>query len=311
MRTSERFDLVRRRIQRRALEGQKQDGGDSGARLMHRDISADYWSITRDNFESFMAIVREGLASGSLVISSPDTGPNMYQVNDQVIKKVAAADPQLPGMSWAFKDGRIGAQVTIFVTQARQEGAFEFERQLEHGWSVRNGSHGGATYICFLSTPPNLDIGGLLENIDTSPFQDRMPKAVGLMIMCLTINGAIHKGAIFEAYMAREQGIRIAIPGSGVYLAEHQAGAMDEAANVQAHQQLRIVRGNSAKDAGIGALINLDTAGLFYCVGKAVCKTCRDEVAEEAAEDAARQAGDGHLVDVRRAACSNPDDRGA
>lgn len=307
-----------------AIDAQKQHGGFSGAELMHRDISADYWGITWESFEGFMGTVRESMSTGSLMntgsvpyepmkFHSTAVGPNMYQVNDQVITPMTKADPILPGVSWAFKDGSLGAKVTIFVTHAWQEGAFEFEEHLKRAWQPSpDGSRPGAAYICFLSNPQNLDISSLCSQIDTSPFKvalDRMPKP-GLMIMCSTKNGAIHERAwcVFEAFMAIELEIPIAVPGTGVDLATNRVGVMDEAEGLDAQRQTEAVRGVNAKKGAMGIVMNLASPAAFWYGGRAIYNAARGASARSAAERAAEQAGDGHLVDINTARCSVPSD---
>jgi len=328
----EASSVQRRGILDAALEVQKRDGGFSGAAMMHREVRADYWGITWESFEEFMEITRRTLAMGDLLntgrveyavekFESPDIGPNMYQVNDQVIKPTTKSDSVLPGTSWAFRGGGVGAKVTLFVTHAWQEGAFEFERQLKRGWpESANGTGEGAAYICFLSNPQHLDIGAMLERIETSPFSValRSMPAPGLMVMCGTKNGAIHERAwcVFEAYMALEQEVPICVPGSGVDLAVNREAVTAEAMRLYAAQREAKTReGQTESDVGylvancLCIICNPAAIAyaLWYCC-RTVYTGCRGRSARAAVTSMAAEAGDGHLVDVRNAKCTSPAD---
>lgn len=316
----------RQQMASEAVKVQERDGGDNGARYLHQHITAEYWGITWEGFQDFMATVRASISSGSLVntgavpyepekFDSLAIGPNMYQVNEQVIKPVTAGHPQLPGVSWAFKDSSIGSRVTIFVTHAWQEGIFEFERHLQSAWPRISGEHPGAAYICFLSNPQNLDIGAMLEQIDTSPFKvalDRMPKP-GFMVMCGTTNAPIHERAwcVFEAYMAIKLEIPIIIAGVGANLAqmESRAGVEYEASELVRHRReeeeaAKCPEVDEWPDNLCGLLITLACMGGISLCKMVLCmpffKARRERVEQ--------QAFDGHLVDVRKARCSRQAD---
>jgi len=63
--------------------------------------------------------------------NSNQIGPNMYQVNEQVIMPVTAdRDLDIPGASWSLMTNPVGSRCTLFVTHAWAEGVFEFEKAM-------------------------------------------------------------------------------------------------------------------------------------------------------------------------------------
>ena len=225
---------------------QQRDGGFSGATFLHQKVTADHWGVTLANLEDFFATVEEKLRSGTLQnvgrpydeskFRSSSVGPNMYQVNEQVIMPVTA-DPSLPfpGVSWALRSSPAGTPVTHFVTHAWAEGVFEFRHLLMQAWP-RKKKH-AAAYICFLSNPQNLDIQAMLSSIETSPFYvalQNMP-ADGYMIMVATENSPSHTRlwCVFEAHMALKQDISLTVVGFPANL------AADRSAVVYAFQKER------------------------------------------------------------------------
>jgi len=177
--------------------------GTSGAEFLHHHISADRWGITAADYSP------SSFQNGNI-------GPNIYQVNDQVIKPMTA-DPSLilPGVSWALSDCLAGHAVTHFVSHAWAEGLFEFCRLLFQQWLETEGT---SAYICFLSNPQNLDIASFLATVETSPFYvalQNMPSS-GQMIMVATSNSCLHSRlwCVFEAHMAIQRGIPILLSGS-------------------------------------------------------------------------------------------------
>ncbi|CAE7027292.1 unnamed protein product [Symbiodinium natans] len=217
---------------RQAHEIQQLAGGFSGARFLHEQVTADRWGVTLASLESFFTTVEEKHRSGALQnagrpyyeskFQSSSIGPNMYQVNEQVIVP-ATADPlqPFPGVSWALHGSPAGARVTHFVTHAWAEGVFEFRRFLMQAWPLNDVN--AAAYICFLSNPQNLDIAAMLASVETSPFHvalQNMPTH-GSMIMVATENTPIHTRlwCVFEAHMALCRHIPITLVGCPANLA--------------------------------------------------------------------------------------------
>ena len=216
---------------REAKEIQCRSGGMSGADFLHRRISADRWGITAASLRNFESTVRKKWSEGQMQntgkveysrakFHSGNIGPNMYQVNDQVIKPMTA-DPSLilPGVSWALSDCLAGHAVTHFVSHAWAEGLFEFCRLLFEKWLETEGT---SAYICFLSNPQNLDIESFLATVETSPFYvalQNMPSS-GQMIMVATANICIHSRlwCVCEAFIAMERDIPILLSGSAANL---------------------------------------------------------------------------------------------
>ncbi|CAE7323615.1 KIF3C [Symbiodinium sp. CCMP2592] len=217
---------------RQARDIQQLAGGFSGAKFLHEQVTADRWGVTLGSLESFFTTVEEKYRSGALQnagrpydeskFQNDAVGPNMYQVNEQVIVP-ATADPLLPfpGVSWALRGSPTGARVTHFVTHAWAEGVFEFRRFLMQAWPLNDMN--AAAYICFLSIPQNLDIAAMLASIETSPFHvalQNMP-AHGCVIMVATENTPIHTRlwCVFEAHMALCRHIPITLVGRPANLA--------------------------------------------------------------------------------------------
>ena len=212
---------------REAKEIQCRSGGMSGADFLHHRISADRWGITAASLRNFESTVRKKWSEGQMKntgkveysrakFHNGNIGPNMYQVNDQVIKPMTA-DPSLilPGVSWALSDCLAGHAVTHFVSHAWAEGLFEFCRLLFEKWLETEGT---SAYICFLSNPQNLDIKSFLARVETSPFYvalQNMPSS-GQMIMVATANIPIHSRlwCVCEAFIAMERDIPILLSGS-------------------------------------------------------------------------------------------------
>jgi len=220
---------------------QAAEGGMTGAMHLHHEISGEFWGITMPGFENFMGKVHsmkadlknESAYPYSQDLFDDDTiGPSMYQINDQVIKPLTRdGSLDFPGVSWALKCKPSGQLTTIFVTHAWIEGVWEFERNLREAWPVGKGPNGEehAAYICFLSNPQNLDIGSLLEEVETSPFKlalSGMPSP-GLFIVSANQACPLHERiwCVAEMFWASEQGRPIVLAGSRVHLASDKTKA--------------------------------------------------------------------------------------
>ena len=238
-------------------------GGFSGARFLHEQVTADRWGVTLANLQGFFLAVEEKFRAGALQnvgrlydeskFRSPSIGPNMYQVNEQVITPLTAdTSLLLPGVSWALSSSPPLARVTHYVTHAWAEGVFEFRQFLMQAWPyhVRNAS----AYICFLSNPQNLDIQAMLSSIETSPFYvalRNMPVNGG-MIMIATENIPIHTRlwCVFEAHMAMRHGIPITLVGVPANLTTDRSAV---AASFAKYSFLKITASISAAFAGLVA----------------------------------------------------------
>lgn len=241
------------------------NGGFAGAQHLHKNITGEFWGMTRTDLErSFFRKVGEMLTFGEIhntgkrlypqeKFDDPLIGPNMYQINAQVIKPVTAgkmAEPQagprsealedleFPGVSWALMCNPVGHRCTIFITHAWAEGVHEFEEHVFSKWPTGQGPRGAqhAAYICFLSNPQNLDISELLQDIDSSPFKvalKGMPER-GLMIVSTTQATPIHNRlwCVAELHWAIEQGTPIVVAGKSTELALNSEDAAKHTAEV-------------------------------------------------------------------------------
>lgn len=234
----------------KAQQLQKDLGGFAGAEYLHKNITGERWGITAKELEhGFVKKVKAMLDAGEVTNESrfpypqekfdnSDIGPNMYQINEQVIMPVTKREElEFPGVSWSLMSNPLGHHVTIFVTHAWAEGMFEFANSVLEQWpDFACGTDGveHSAYICFLSNPQHLDISGMLNKIDTSPFKvalDKMPKP-GLVIVAPTTACPIHSRlwCVAELFWASEQGIPIVVGGDRRALADAEMQDVAETA---------------------------------------------------------------------------------
>lgn len=246
-----------------AKDLQRRNGGHAGALYLRDHIPAHRWGITREAWDGFMDEVRAKYDDGEIQnIGRPydddkfqdrRIGPNMYQINDQLIKQMSNDGSLMcPGVSWALMGSLAGTPVTFFVSHAWAEGVFEFDRYLRSVWAGD-----GAAYICFLSNPQNLPVGQMLETIPTSPFYVALknlpspepqglgqlllevpPPLTGKMILVATENAIVHerKWCVLELYLAMKDEIDIVVTGRAHNLVQDQNRASFATASLQQAQ---------------------------------------------------------------------------
>lgn len=191
--------------------------------------------------------------------ADPEIGPDLYLVNDQVIKpltngddwsiwmklmigwKKLAAEDAIKGTSWALMKNPKGLDIQLFVSHAWQEGIFEFETNLLAVWPDAC----EAAYICFLANPQNLDISKILgSKAEESPFALALSSpSMKHMIMLGTQNGAIHDRlwCCYEAFLALELQLDVKIAGNPEYLSnlKKRINNFETQAVERANKQLR------------------------------------------------------------------------
>ena len=95
----------------------------------------------------------------------------MYQVTDQLLKPLAKAHPELPGLSYALAQNLEagGLRCDLFFSHVWSEGVYEFIANALQAWPDDLADCGA--YVCTLSNPQALDIGKLLGGAPReSPF---------------------------------------------------------------------------------------------------------------------------------------------
>jgi len=227
---------------RSILRQAKAIGGKEGAEFAHKQLSPLYWGVSLQQLESFITSVRSAVQAAELTNSTPahlpqypmdkfaDAGPNMHQVNAQLIKPRTGADASpLPFVSYAvLRNPAAGVRCDCFISHAWDEGAFEFGRSAAAAWpSACQGA-----YICFLANPQNLDISELVSNPKTSPFYRVLEAGPSAMLMLANSNTPIHARlwCVFEAYCATTMGIPVTIAGDALNLVPQEARANTEQA---------------------------------------------------------------------------------
>eukprot|EP00929_Paragymnodinium_shiwhaense_P050598 TRINITY_DN25479_c0_g2_i1.p1 TRINITY_DN25479_c0_g2~~TRINITY_DN25479_c0_g2_i1.p1 ORF type:complete len:554 (+),score=79.53 TRINITY_DN25479_c0_g2_i1:150-1811(+) len=145
-----------------------------GEELHHR-IPACRWCVTKADLRHLRSEVQRSIVEGVVFhtvrdpfeISDTICGPNMYTVNEQLIKPVTAA---AGGMSWALMRHEDGLPCDIFVSHAWEEGTYEFIDKVLHSWA----SEGTYAWCCMLAIPQNLNITSLISDPRSSPFADAL-----------------------------------------------------------------------------------------------------------------------------------------
>merc|ERR1740123_1893615 len=210
-----------------AVEAQRLQGGDAGARCLHATLHPALWGMRRTQVAAFADEVRSLHRQGALVNESgshkprPEAifndatvGPNMHQVNAQVIKPKTRRASPVPCVSWALMCNPTGLQIDLFVSHAWDEGVFEFVGSLQNAWP----SGVQVAWVCFLANPQNLDIAAVLGSgpLD-SPFYKAMVADTQNTKVVMLANSAtpIHTRlwCVFEAYIAIEMQMDIKIVG--------------------------------------------------------------------------------------------------
>jgi len=220
------------------------------AEQIHRNIPAERWGVTKSQFQEFIAIIYRlykngeiknecvsGFSYDSEKFQDPDIGPNIHQINEQVIKPITkGSDNKLwneimvsadslavePMTSWALMKNPKGVDIDLFVSHAWDEGVFEFGKNLLENWP----EHCNAAYVCFLANPQNLDVSKIVgESIVSSPFHvalksDTMKEVV---TMIASQNVPIHSRLwCCYAFVAMELRLQVHVAGDSTYLINQQ-----------------------------------------------------------------------------------------
>ncbi|CAE7428918.1 unnamed protein product [Symbiodinium sp. CCMP2592] len=177
---------------------------------LHQRISPDRWCVTFSDLKYLRREVRRAIATGE--IKPPDDGtdnfldadghygPSIYTVTEQHLKPVT----DLAGkMSWALMRNPEGLNCDVFISHAWQEGIFEFLSKVMHSWP-HNARH---AWCCMLANPQHLDITGLLQSPQHSPFAIAL-QASQTVLVVPNRHCSIYTRlwCCYEAYLAQEQG---------------------------------------------------------------------------------------------------------
>ena len=182
----------------------------SNAVALHRRISPDRWCVTFSDLKYLKREVRRAIATGE--IKPPDDGtdnfldadghygPSIYTVTEQHIKPVT----DLAGkMSWALMRNPEGLDCDVFISHAWQEGIFEFLSKVMHSWP----HEARQAWCCMLANPQHLDITGLLQSPQHSPFALALQASQAVLVVP-NRHFSIYTRlwCCYEAYLAQEQG---------------------------------------------------------------------------------------------------------
>lgn len=309
------------------------NGGTSGAELVHTKLPAEYWGISQKQLQEFVLLARDlvdgrlpGIARPSNLsakqckkmgiphyddtkFNDPLIGPNMYQINMSLIKPLTQkGDPihNIPCLSYSLhQNSECGLLCDLFISHAWAEGIFEFTNTVVQEWpTLCRGA-----YICFLSNPQNMDsfISKLVKTPSQTPFYRVLSCHAKHIVMVANCNVPIHSRlwCVYEAYCAQKYGIPISVAGDPAHFstnaraARHALKAIRDTVNAK-------MREMSIEDAMEQAASDMDiiAAGIYHTrYGKARAKATR--------ATALAMAKMQRSLDVRRAQCSNADDRDA
>eukprot|EP00434_Breviolum_minutum_P030572 symbB.v1.2.027034.t1/scaffold2746.1/size71737/3 len=109
-------------------------------------------------------------------------GPNLYQVNDYVVKPMTLA---AGGMSYALMKHPQGLDCHVFISHSWHEGIFHLQSNVRSAWPQFQGCRN--LYCCLLANPQNLDINELLGGangaLGDSPFAQALSRASHLLVV--------------------------------------------------------------------------------------------------------------------------------
>eukprot|EP00435_Cladocopium_sp_Y103_P074891 s78_g52.t1 len=145
---------------------------------LHKNVEMKKWAVSKSDLLQFRRLVMHAIRDGRIKPTERDQfdpkdftqGPSMYTVTEQLggrsrqyIKPVTknAGSP-----SWALMKHPEGIECDLFITHGWAEGVFEFVDKVISSWPME----ATGAYVCFLSNPQNLDIGGLIASPQESPF---------------------------------------------------------------------------------------------------------------------------------------------
>jgi len=186
--------------------------------LLHQEVPACNWCITKDDLDYFEQKVRASWVAGQILsddpvpdprYDDPTVGPSMHSVNKYFIKPETS---QAGGMSWALMRNPKGHPCDIFATHCWDEGVFEFTRKVRVGFK-----HGNFMYVCFLSNPQNLDINALVSvPLEKTPFAQALKSAHTLLVIPTFKTGIYTRlWCVYEANLAITWGKQIIMsPGT-------------------------------------------------------------------------------------------------
>lgn len=301
--------------------------------LHFEKVPADFWGVSLTDIMEFRSQVYAAVAVGTLKNTATADwqwellGPNMYMVNEQLIKPTTGPGSRVPFASWALMKnckpgGPGGLLCDLFVSHAWAEGAYEFSYNMIKNWPREC----MAAYICFLSNPQWLDIGQMVARPETSPFHVALCGASMRRVLWLSnANATVHQRlwCVYEAFLANRNGLSVDVAGCGAFLLKGGK------ANEPTEEQVSLSREAKKKDDLVETIhiiekqisafhINMEGAG-FQRLAKAIDFEEVDQDLHSALGDAETfrwlfQRGSFHevhnllAIEVNHAKCSSSSD---
>ena len=330
---SEIADPPIREVFEKAVAKQAEDAHDpfAGAKQVYTadGLPPWMWGISKNQFVTWLEFVRAAHDAGHITnqpdpdkpfyypaerFDSREVGPNMHQINRDVIMPMSAAsEVPLPGVSTAlgFNLATGGLRCDLFFSHAWNEGVYELGRNVLASWP----DECEGAYLCCLSNPQNLDISSVLNHADGSPFERVLgatprPKA---MIMLANRNTPIHTRlwCVLEAHIARlMQIVMIRIEGPATQLITGARGEALKAAELQADKDSEEATTTATEEFQR----SLHESG---AEAKAHAEKRRDQLAARIQQNKQKiaklklevlLAPASELIDLEAAECSNEDD---
>jgi len=318
-----------------AEKRQLASGGTSGAELLHSELPAEFWGISREQLLEFTERMRgllpgakgaerqqDGLGLRNMTLeecrkigvphyddhkfADLSVGPNMYQVNEGLVKpETLKADPirGIPFLSYAVqKNSQQGLRCDLFISHAWAEGLFEFTHAVVQAWP----SECQGAYICVFSNPQNMGdfISSMIKTPQDSPFYRVLSCQPKQMLMVANCNVAIHSRlwCVYEAHCARVMQISIAVAGDPASFAT-DARLMKTASRAihRAVEARKVERAIQAAADEAASDFDIFAAGVYESRSRKALKKAGKK--SQAAMTSMKQA-----LDVRKASCTNQDD---
>lgn len=171
---------------------------------LHKNVEMKKWAVSKDDLLQFRRLVMHAIRDGRITPTERDhfdprdftQGPSMYTVTEQYIKPVTR---NVGSPSWALMKHPEGLECDLFITHGWAEGVFEFVDKVISSWPME----ATGAYVCFLSNPQNLDIGGLIASPQESPFAKSLASAKQMLVIP-NLKGSIYTRiwCVYEAYLA-------------------------------------------------------------------------------------------------------------
>jgi len=269
------------------------DDGFARGHALHCAVPAERWCVTKEDFGSFVATVRDMHGRGDIANDShpltgktnpyhddPMIGPNIHAVNRYLITPVTR---KAGGMSWALMLHESGLPIDFFVTHSWQEGIYEFHSKVMESWPP------GATnlWCCFLANPQPWPASELKQLLGSAPDLSDSPFALALSAKTCQMLLAVPN--VTESIYARlwcvEEARRAIERNTPVWLATDcgilhwpsGCRSVQEATRAMTSMRLQRSRVWGPEDCDASEASERQLAGEFKTVRSAVCSDANDE----------------------------------